>query len=668
MFNRPIRQPNSGLFRPERDLQKLSLTDRLAHSSVGFLFRPWRNSYKSYQLFLPKIHARSAHLSALSDSEITLSANNLRRDFLIEGCTDTLLAQAFALIREASGRSVGMYHFDSQLLGGLVMFHGNVAEMQTGEGKTLAAILPAATAALASIPSHVITVNDYLAERDAETMRPVYEMLGLSVGCVVGGKTKVERQQAYGCDVTYCTNTELVFDYLKDLLVLKNHTSPLQLHGERLQGRGEYADNLMLRGLHFAVVDEADSVLLDEARTPLIISGEQEPDPEQQKIYSQAIEVARSLESEADYVRHEVSGAIELLPQGEERVDVLCRDFGPYWLGRIRRMELISKALMALYNFKLDLHYLIRDGKVQIIDEHTGRVMADRTWEQGLQQLIEAKEDCDFSKPRKTLARMSFQKFFRLYNHLGGMTGTATEVVSELWSVYSLPVVAIPSHKPSKRINLGSVSYLGNEEKLQAIVARIENLYSNNRAILVGTASVEASELLSQRLQHIQIPHQLLSARHDGNEAEIISLAGLAAKITIATSMAGRGTDIKLSTEVEENGGLHVILTEFHDASRIDRQLLGRCARMGDRGSVEVLVSLEDKVLKQRSNFWLLLQRLSQAILPISISSRLSNKLCLKALSRAQYLLEKQHARSRVQLLKEDENQQELLSFVGSKI
>ena len=668
MFKRPIRQPSSGLFRPERDLKKQVLTDRLAHSCVGFLFRPWRNSYKSYQRFLPQIHARSVCLSALSDADIILSANKLRRDFLIEGCTDTLLAQAFALVREASGRCVGMYHFDSQLLGGLVLFHGNVAEMQTGEGKTLTAILPAATAALASIPAHVITVNDYLAERDAETMRPVYEMLGLSVGCVVEGKTKIERQQAYGCDVTYCTNTELVFDYLKDLLVLKNHTSALQLHGERLQGRGKYAENLMLRGLHFAVVDEADSVLLDEARTPLIISGEQEANPEQERIYSQAIEVARSLESAIDYIRHDESGAIELLPPGEQKADALCGDLGPYWLGRIRRMELISKALTALYNFSLDLHYLIRDGKVQIIDEHTGRVMADRTWEQGLQQLIEAKENCDFSKPRKTLARMSFQKFFRLYHHLGGMTGTAAEVVPELWSVYSLPVVAIPSHKPSKRTNLGSVSYLGCEEKWQAIIVRIENLYADNRAVLVGTASVEASEQLSQRLQQLQIPHQLLSARHDGNEAEIISLAGEAAQITIATSMAGRGTDIKLSTEVEANGGLHVILTEFHDASRIDRQLLGRCARMGDQGSVEVLVSLEDQVLKQRSNFWLLLQRFSQAILPASFSARLSNNLCLKALSRAQHLLEKQHARSRVQLLKEDENQQELLSFVGSKI
>lgn len=665
MFKRPKRQPVSGLLRPERTIESVSIYDRLGHSSVGFLLRPWQNSHKRYQRFLPCIHKHCEKFETQTDQGITSTARDLRIRFLQQGCTDDLLAQSFALIREAAGRCLGMYHFDSQLLGGLVLFHGNVAEMHTGEGKTLTAILPAATAAIASIPTHVITVNDYLAQRDAQTMLPVYQMLGLSVGVVVEGMSVAERQQAYACDVTYCTNKELVFDYLKDLLVLKKHGDVLQLHGERLKGQGEHGDKLMLRGLHFAVVDECDSVLLDEARTPLIISGETEAEPEQEEVYRQAIEIGRKLNATEHYIVWPKTSSIELTPAGEQLVDDSCRSLGPYWLGRVRRMELVSKALTALHNFHADHHYLIRDDKIQIIDEHTGRVMADRTWEQGLQQLIEAKEGCAFSKPRQTLAKISFQKFFRLYHHIGGMTGTAEEVVAELWTVYTLPVVAIPSHKPSKRLYIGCQSYGDKEQKWLAVIARVEQLYRDNRAVLVGTASVDASEELSRRLLQLDIPHQILSARHDGEEAEIVANAGRAGQITIATSMAGRGTDIKLSEEVEKNGGLHVILTEYHDASRIDRQLLGRCARMGDPGSVETLVSIEDEILQRRPNMWLLLFNFSKFFPPLT---RLNNWLSLKALRRAQWQLERQHSKMRIQLLKESESQQDLLSFVGSKI
>lgn len=666
MFSWPQQRPISTIKRPQKKIAKKKALETLWHGCTGFL---WRSSWCRrflYKRYLPVIHQQSESLSALSDKELHFSIEQLRQQLRRHGYNGKLLCQAFALIREAAGRCLGMYHFDSQLMGGLSLFFGNLAEMQTGEGKTLTAILPAAAAGLAGIPVHVITVNDYLTERDVEEMRPVYEMLGLSVGTVIHGMELHERQQAYACDIVYCTNKELVFDYLKDQLVLKEHKHSLPIYSQILQGKNDIPDGLMQRGLHYAIVDEADSILLDEARTPLIISGECVANEEQEKVYYQAAKLAQSLEAEQDYILDTRKRSVKLTLQGEETVKEASHQWGYYWQGRARRLELIQQALTAAFLFDKDKHYIVRDGKVQIVDEHTGRVMEDRTWEKGLHQLIEIKEDCELTRPRETLAKVSFQRFFRFYYHLSGMSGTSKEVAAELWSVYRLPTVIIPTNKKSRRINLPSKLFKTEQEKWQGVIESAIDKHRQGRAVLVGTGSVKASDELSEMLNKENIEHQVLNAKQDKNEADVVSHAGKAGKITIATSMAGRGTDIKLSPEVKASGGLHVILTELHDASRIDRQLQGRCARMGDPGSFEAMLSLEDSLLLSEKYQW----KKNLLLLPVfnlPVLHKVWNYLGLKLLNYSQNRLESQHEKGRQQLLKIDQKQSELLAFISSQ-
>ena len=669
MYKRPRRMPSTPLERPRKALPRQQLMVRWWQTVTAFLIRPFRASTGLYKPLLWGIKRQAQGLLTLNEAELDAEVCKLRQQLRRDGLTNRLVIRSFALIREVAGRELGMRHFDVQLLGGLVILHGNIGQMQTGEGKTLTATLPVATAALAGIPTHLVTVNDYLTRRDAELMKPVYERLGLSVGIIVQGLTVPERQNQYARDVVYCTNNELAFDYLKDSIVLAGKSHPLHLHALRLLsdfrnrgGRNEEPASLkqlMLRGLHFAVVDEADSVLLDEARTPLIISGEEVPQEAQQQVYAQAMALLPCLTEGEHYRVLRQQRRIEMTPPGERQALKITRDLGALWQGRVRRLELLRQALTAWHLFERDRHYLIDGNRVVIIDEHTGRMMPDRTWERGLHQLIEIKENCPLSAPRETLASISFQNFFRHFHHLAGMTGTAEEVTSELWRVYDLPVANVPTHKSNRRRLLQRRLFDNDEDKWRAVVERVKELQQQNRPVLVGTQSLAASEYLSDVMLKAGVVHQVLNARQDKMEADIVAAAGDGARVTIATSMAGRGTDIKLTDVVEAQGGLHVIITGLHDSSRIDRQLKGRCARQGDRGSYELLLSLEDRVLSE--NWSAGLQRLMGMPLPGFLKTWLS----MQGIRYCQRRLERKHERLRKDLLRSDEQQRELLSFAN---
>jgi preprotein translocase subunit SecA len=648
------------VFYPERNAPDESALDRAVISAWGNATRRLWARPHHFQAIVPKVNELGEVLKSMSDHELNGEVLSLRRDLSVHGFKFDLVAQAFALGREFADRRMDMRHFDVQLIGGWVLFNGMVAEMQTGEGKTLAATLPACTAALGGIPVHIITVNDYLARRDAEWMGPIYEAFGLKVGVVTQGMSLGERRQAYRCDVTYCTNKELTFDYLKDRLVLGQERGQIQVQLERLYGSRARLDRLCLRGLFYAIVDEVDSVLIDEARTPLIIAGPGETTYETQ-IYRQALELASQLHEGDDYTLDLTKKTLDLTEDGEARLEELCQSLRGLWDRRLVREELARQALVALHLFCSDRDYLVQDNTVQIVDEYTGRVMPDRHWERGLHQLIETKEGCDITKQNETLARISYQRFFRRYLHLAGMTGTATEVAKELWSVYRLNVVPIPSNKPLARIGWPAKTYAAAEEKWQEVVATIAQLHKQGRPILVGTRSVAASEHLSLLLSEAGLPHRVLNARQDQEEAEIIAQAGQKGQITVATNMAGRGTDIILGPGMRELGGLHVIATERHDARRIDRQLFGRCGRQGDPGTFECFASLEDDVIAAYlASPW---GRLARPVLQHDSSSRgrMSNLIA----TLAQVRTESKHFQMRRNLLKFDESLEEAMAFSG---
>jgi preprotein translocase subunit SecA len=582
---------------PEQAQQRPGMLDKLATRLSAPLVRNARIWRARRNHIVGLVNALSGSLEGASDVELTAMAGEVRLELRRDGFNEQSVARAFALIREVAGRTIGQRHYDVQILGGWVLLNGLVAEMETGEGKTLTATLPAATAALAGVPVHVITVNDYLTARDAEWMAPVYEMLGLTVGAIVHGKDPGARRAAYGCDITYCTNKELTFDYLRDRIALGRNESRIQLAIEKLSGQGTRANPLNLRGLFYAIVDEADSVLVDEARTPLIIAGAGPAGPERE-MYETALELAARLTEGTEFRMDARERHLELTDKGLDRLAEWAEELPPLFRGERRREELVRQALVATQLFHRDTHYLVRDNKVHIIDEFTGRILADRTWEQGLHQMVETKEGCPLSNQQTSVARITYQRFFRRYLWLAGMTGTAKEVSGELWSVYGLPVVRVPTHRPSRRQSSGDRVFATDAEKWDAIVERVRALHAIGRPVLIGTRSVAASEKLSALLTEDDLEHQLLNARQDKQEAEIVAQAGELGRITVATNMAGRGTDIKLGPGVLELGGLHVIATELHESARIDRQLFGRCGRQGDPGTTEAIVSLDDELIR----------------------------------------------------------------------
>ena len=645
--------------RPERRDQRSTWLEKAVAALTGPVQRPLRTSKTGLWRTVRLVGSHGGDLAQQSDDELKVRAGNLRRKLGQSGFSDELVAQSFALVREAAGRTLGMRHFDCQLLGGLVLLKGLVAEMETGEGKTLTATLAAVTAALAGLPVHVISVNDYLTRRDAEWMGPVYRFFGLSVGCIAHGLSPAERRAAYDCDITYCTNKEIVFDYLRDRMTLGSFDHVVQLRAEALHDHGSRLGRLLMRGLVFAIVDEADSVLVDEARTPLIISGSSGGE-EEQSFLVEAMTLAEGLDPETDYRLDLSERHVELTEPGRRTVAERAASLGPLWSGTVRREEMVRKALSARHLFKRDEHYLVGDGKVQIVDEFTGRLMPDRSWERGLQQLVELKEGCTVSRQRETLSRISYQRFFRRYRHLAGMTGTAREVSGEFWSVYRMPVVRVPTHRPCRRIRLQDRVWPRLDAKWRAVVERVRDLHAEGRPVLVGTRTVADSEHLSRLFAEGGLVHDVLNARQEQEEAAIVARAGEPGRITTATNMAGRGTDIKLGEEVREKGGLHVLLTERHEAARIDRQLEGRCARQGDPGSFEAFVSLQDPILAGRGGRLTLWLTRMAAVIPVP-GSWFGRRL----IRRAQRRLERTHARIRRELLKQDERRGIMLSFSG---
>jgi preprotein translocase subunit SecA len=636
---------------PERHEPREGKLDRLLTGARYFTGR-LRLGAKQLELIVAATNRAALECALASDQELLDSAVQLRQRLRREGFgVIELAAQAFALVREAAARTIGQRHFDVQLVGGWAMLNGMVAEMETGEGKTITATLTAATAALAGRAVHVITVNDYLAERDAESMGPVFRALGISVGCVKQGMDPEARRAAYRCDVTYCSNKEIAFDYLRDRMVLGGRPRSIAMKMEALSGAG-VGQRLLLRGLQFAIVDEADSVLVDEARTPLILSAEARQTQEE-VLHEQALALARQLDDGDFEIR---DNGVEISEQGLDRLEELCEPLKGVWRGPRRREQLVRQALSALHVFQRDKHYLVRDGKVVIIDENTGRLMPDRSWEQGLHQLIEIKEACEVTGRRETLARISYQRFFRRYVHLSGMTGTASEVASELWAVYRLRVATIPCNKPSRRARCADRVFGRSELKWRAVVERIRQLRADGVPVLVGTRSVAASEKLARLLEEAQLPFRLLNARQDRDEAEIVARAGDPGCVTVATNMAGRGTDIKLAPGIAELGGLHVIATELNDSARIDRQLFGRCGRQGDPGSCEAILAIEEDLVA--------------SFMPLAAArlrhlDRLPLALGKSVFAAAQWRAERAHSRMRRDLLDLDDYLGDVLAFSG---
>ena len=661
MYSVAAQSSVTGRLYPEREEPRLGKMDRFA-AAVGGLFAPWvRPRPEHLRWIIESVHYHGKSAAAMRDDEILEVSRRLRPRLRSKGFEQDLVGRAFALVREAARRTLGTPHFDVQLLGGLVLLKGMVAEMETGEGKTLTATLAASTLALAGVAVHVITVNDYLAERDAAWMAPIYHALGLRVGTIVHGMPPAAKRDAYRSDITYCTNKEVTFDYLRDRIVLWDRPTPIRLRLERLYGEDSRVNQLLLRGLQFGIVDEADSVLIDEARTPLIISSEGEG-AHPPGVYQQAIEVAKGLARREDYTLSESERSVELTSTGKSHIRAFDWKEVGFRASEEQKEELIRQALVALHMFSKDKHYLIKDGKIQIIDEYTGRLMADRSWERGLHQLIEVKEGCEVTVRKDTKARISYQRFFRRYLGLAGMTGTAREVAGELWSIYRLRVVSVPTNRVMKRRYLADRIFRRVDRKWKAAVQTVADLHEKGRPVLVGTRSVEASEHLSGLLEQAHLPHRVLNARQDKEEADIIAEAGQPGHITVATNMAGRGTDIRLGPGVAELGGLHVIATERHDSRRIDRQLFGRCGRQGDPGTSEALVSLEDDLVSAyvgKPLQWIAAIGLR---IPGGWVGRWIGGILLR---KAQRSAERLHGRMRHDLLKMDEQLSDSLAFSG---
>jgi preprotein translocase subunit SecA len=555
---------------------------------------------------------------ALSDEQLRAKTEEFRARLAQGEELDRLLPEAFAAVREAARRSLGMRHFDVQLIGGMTLHHGKIAEMRTGEGKTLVATLPAYLNALPGTGVHIVTVNEYLAQRDADWMAPVFRFLGLTVGVIKSGQSSEEKRAAYACDITYGTNNEFGFDYLRDNLAF------------RLEDRAQ-------RGLAYAIVDEVDSILIDEARTPLIISG---PAEESTELYIKINQLAPRLkrqeseEGEGDYWADEKSRQVHLSDAGHERAEELFTEAGLlepgeslYDAANIRLMHHLNAALRAHALYHRDVEYIVRNGEVIIVDEFTGRTMPGRRWSDGLHQSIEAKEGVRVREENQTVASITFQNYFRMYSKLAGMTGTADTEAFEFQQIYGLEVVVIPTHRPMVRKDHSDHVYLTKRDKFEAIIEDIRDCVTRGQPALVGTTSIETSEELSELLKKENVPHQVLNAKQHEREAHVVAQAGRPGTVTIATNMAGRGTDIVLGGNLEaelhefdpadevtrqrvreewqkrhdvvlEAGGLHIVGTERHESRRIDNQLRGRSGRQGDPGSSRFYLSLEDNLMR----------------------------------------------------------------------
>jgi preprotein translocase subunit SecA len=589
---------------------------------LGFLKRIFgsqnERTLRKLNPLVEQVNSHEPEMRTLSDEALRAKTAEFK-ERLTQGATmDDLLPEAFAVVREASRRAIGLRHFDVQILGGVVLHQGKIAEMKTGEGKTLVATLPAYLNALRGLGVHIVTVNDYLAKRDRQWMGPIYEFLGLTVGFVQHDMRTADHKAAYACDITFVTNNEIGFDYLRDNMVVRGEDRVLRYLPQPVEKDGIY------RRLPFAIVDEVDSILVDEARTPLIISGPAEESTEKYaqvnrliphlkgRIVTEKEEIDAKYTGEdlgkgVDYLVDEKAHNVTLTDQGSSKcenllgIESLYDDVQGEWVHHI------NQALRAHNLYHRDVDYVVKDGEVIIVDEFTGRLMPGRRWSEGLHQAVEAKENIRIAEENQTLATITFQNFFRLYEKLAGMTGTAMTEAAEFWEIYKLDVVEIPTNRTNIRIDYADVIYRTEREKYNAIVNEVTGLWKKGRPVLVGTRSIEKSEKLSAMLRQKGVPHQVLNAKFHEMEAQIIAQAGAKAQVTIATNMAGRGTDIILGGNppdetqgktICELGGLHVLGTERHESRRIDNQLRGRCGRQGDPGSSRFFLALDDELMR----------------------------------------------------------------------
>ena len=620
------------------------------------------------------INALEPTFEALDDASLTAKTAEFRQRLEAGESLDKLLPEAFAVVREASKRVMGMRHFDVQMVGGMTLHEGRIAEMKTGEGKTLVGTLAVYLNALTGKGVHVVTVNDYLASRDAEWMRPLYEFLGLSVGTIFSGQSSTQKREAYACDITYGTNNEFGFDYLRDNMAFS-------------------LDDKVQRSLHYAIIDEVDSILIDEARTPLIISG---PVEENVDMYRRINQLSVQLEecsdeedpTSGDFILDEKQKQVELTETGHQKLEGLLRDAemlgqddSLYSAQNLGLLQHVHSALRARHLYHRDVDYIVANGEVVIVDEHTGRTMHGRRWSEGLHQAVEAKEGVTIQKESQTLASTTFQNYFRLYDKLSGMTGTADTEAFEFRQIYGLDVMVIPTNRPLVRVDHNDLVYMSGEEKFEAIIEDVKTQREAGRPVLVGTASIETSEYLAKLMQQHQIPHNVLNAKQHQSEAEIISQAGRPGAVTIATNMAGRGTDIVLGGNWEAEaaalddpsdeqiealkaawqerhdavlaaGGLHVIGSERHESRRIDNQLRGRAGRQGDPGSTRFFLSLEDNLMRLFGSDRV--QRLMQA-LGLEHGEAIEHKMVSNAVERAQKKVEGRNFDIRKQLLEYDD-------------
>lgn len=645
---------------PERNDKTIKPLDRFALRWFARVNQRFTQLTAPLSRIVANAIAQQSSIALLSDAEIGKRLRSMA-PALVKKPDHPKMADALALIREASVRSLGICPYPVQLMGAVVLLQGKLAEMQTGEGKTLTAGLAACLAGVAGLPTHVVTVNDYLAERDAEKLQPLFAFFGLRAGTVIHGMSPDQKQEAYAYPIVYCTNKELVFDYLRDRVAMGGRVSRVQLQVRSLHG--QKPQPLMLCGLHFAIVDEIDSILIDEARTPLILS-EKAGAPPDAVIYQQAIQIAKQLEEGKHFAIHHRQQRIHIKSAGKQQLKEQTASLAGIWNINHAREHLALQALRALHLFSRDHHYLVADDEVQIIDEFTGRVLDGRKWEQGLHQMIEAKEDIPLSEPVQTLAKITYQRFFCRYLRLSGMTGTAQEVKQELHDTYGLNTVVIPSHRPCRRKKLPTLICADEAAKWESIRDFVIEQQQQGHPVLIGTRSVKASEHLSQLFEDVQISHRVLNARQDAEEAAIVADAGQPGQVTIATNMAGRGTDISLHPVVQAQEGLTVIVTEFHESARIDRQLVGRCARQGDPGGYIVIVAMTDQLFRNHGGWlyrWLIEQQqhLNHAIQDWQLA-------LLK--NYAQHRAERLNAKIRMETLRQDRQFDQTLAFAGNQI
>jgi len=593
------------------------------------------------------VAACEPRLSNLSDEELLRESLALRYRAKSGEPLRKLLPEGFALVREAARRTIGMRHYDVQIIAGAALMMGSVVEMQTGEGKTLTATLPLYMHALAGRGAHLATANDYLAQRDAQLMQPVYQALGLSVGIVTADTPPHKRADAYAADITYGTAKEFGFDFLRDRLQQRQQREGgHDLLGTMIGTAPQQAPRLM-RGLHFALIDEADSILIDEARTPLIISA---PPGPQEEAFVEGCRWGATVAgrfAERDHYQYDPKlRTVTLNAAGRELVRALPKPAAIDACTTAELYKIVERAIKVARDSHRDQDYIVRDGEVVIVDEFTGRLGEGRKWRDGIHQAIEAKEGLEITAPTRQAARVTVQELFTAYAHLAGMTGTAASAARELRRVYKLNMVVVPTRKPNRRVREPDSVFATSEARWQAVVEEVRQRHAKGQPVLIGTRSIDKSELLSRKLTDAGIPHVVLNAKHLAAEAAIVSEAGQRGKVTVATNMAGRGTDIMLGEGVAELGGLHVIATEMHESARIDRQLAGRAGRQGDVGSFHQYLSLEDELLAaafgpERAKRW---QRQAAA-------SHGSLAAFARLFTAAQRRMERRHARDRRKLL-----------------